>query len=106
MPQEKAHANCDPPVFGGPLGKAPSRGEQNDYSQKFVAIGTRLQNFVKETELTSAVQNYSKLQEFNQRKEERQIVANVVSPPMYYKCELREFVLSPDSIGRICLSSP
>lgn len=70
-----------PPVIGEPLGKAPSRGEQNDYSQKFVAIGTRLQNFVKETELTSAVQNYSKLQEFNQRKEERQIVGMLFHLP-------------------------
>ncbi|KAI3943951.1 hypothetical protein MKW92_047185 [Papaver armeniacum] len=97
MPQEKAPANWGPPRLGGPLGKAPSREEQNDYSQNFVDTGKRPQNFIRELELTNTVEDYPKLRELIQKKDE--IVANAASPPMYYKCDLHEFVLSPEFFG-------
>ncbi|KAJ3682532.1 hypothetical protein LUZ60_015105 [Juncus effusus] len=81
----------------GPAGKAPSRGEQNDYSQNFVDTGMRPQNFIRELELTSVVEDYPKLRELIQRKDE--IVANAASPPMYFKCDLKEHVLSPEFFG-------
>lgn len=81
----------------GPPGKAPSRGEQNDYSQNFVDTGMRPQNFIRELELTSVVEDYPKLRELIQRKDE--IVANAATPPMYYKCDLKEHVLTPEFFG-------
>ncbi|XP_071724439.1 N6-adenosine-methyltransferase non-catalytic subunit MTB-like [Rutidosis leptorrhynchoides] len=81
----------------GPAGKAPSRGEQNDYSQNFVDTGMRPQNFIRELELTHVVEDYPKLRELIQKKDE--IVANSASAPMYYKCDLREFELSPEFFG-------
>jgi mRNA m6A methyltransferase non-catalytic subunit len=78
----------------GPAGKAPSRGEQNDYSQNFVDTGMRPQNFIRELELTSVVEDYPKLRELIQRKDE--IVSRSASAPMYYKCDLKEHVLSPE----------
>uniref|UniRef100_A0A0D9XK50 Methyltransferase-like protein 1 n=1 Tax=Leersia perrieri TaxID=77586 RepID=A0A0D9XK50_9ORYZ len=81
----------------GPAGKAPSRGEQNDYSQNFVDTGMRPQNFIRELELTSVVEDYPKLRELIQRKDE--IVFNSASAPMYYKCDLKEHVLSPEFFG-------
>ncbi|KAL5223718.1 hypothetical protein ABZP36_010357 [Zizania latifolia] len=81
----------------GPAGKAPSRGEQNDYSQNFVDTGMRPQNFIRELELTSVVEDYPKLRELIQRKDE--IVSNSASAPMYYKCDLKEHVLSPEFFG-------
>ncbi|CAN6302299.1 unnamed protein product [Urochloa humidicola] len=81
----------------GPNRKAPSRGEQNDYSQNFVDTGMRPQNFIRELDLTSVAEDYPKLRELIQRKDE--IVANSASPPMYYKCDLREHVLSPEIFG-------
>ncbi|CAI9296139.1 unnamed protein product [Lactuca saligna] len=86
-----------PPRNNGPLGKAPSRGEQNDYSQNFVDTGMRPQNFIRELELTSVVEDYPKLRELIQKKDE--IVANSASAPMYYKCDLHEQVLSPEFFG-------
>ncbi|KAK9059794.1 hypothetical protein SSX86_020498 [Deinandra increscens subsp. villosa] len=85
------------PRNNGPPGKAPSRGEQNDYSQNFVDTGMRPQNFIRELELTSVVEDYPKLRELIQKKDE--IVANSASAPMYYKCDLREQVLSPEFFG-------
>ncbi|GJM84689.1 hypothetical protein PR202_ga00382 [Eleusine coracana subsp. coracana] len=81
----------------GPAGKAPSRGEQNDYSQNFVDTGMRPQNFIRELELTSVVEDYPKLRELIQRKDE--IVSKSASAPMYYKCDLKEHVLSPEFFG-------
>ncbi|KAI8564854.1 hypothetical protein RHMOL_Rhmol03G0214900 [Rhododendron molle] len=86
-----------PPRTQGSAGKAPSRGEQNDYSQNFVDTGMRPQNFIRELELTSVVEDYPKLRDLIQRKDE--IVVNSASPPMYYKCDLREFELSPEFFG-------
>ncbi|XP_057546719.1 N6-adenosine-methyltransferase non-catalytic subunit MTB [Amaranthus tricolor] len=93
---EKNPGGWIPTKSGGPPGKAPSRGEQNDYSQNFVDTGLRPQNFIRELELTN-VEDYPKLRELIQKKDE--IVANASTPPMYYKCDLREFVLSPDFFG-------
>uniref|UniRef100_J3N310 Uncharacterized protein n=1 Tax=Oryza brachyantha TaxID=4533 RepID=J3N310_ORYBR len=81
----------------GPAGKAPSRGEQNDYSQNFVDTGMRPQNFIRELELTSVVEDYPKLRELIQRKDE--IVSNSASAPMYYKCDLKKHVLSAEFFG-------
>uniref|UniRef100_A0A6N2KC29 Methyltransferase-like protein 1 n=1 Tax=Salix viminalis TaxID=40686 RepID=A0A6N2KC29_SALVM len=81
----------------GPPGKAPSRGEQNDYSQNFVDTGMRPQNFIRELELTNVVEDYPKLRELIQKKDE--IVAKSASPPMYMKCNLQEFELSPEFFG-------
>ncbi|KAF3332702.1 methyltransferase-like protein 1 [Carex littledalei] len=97
-PHEKPSNTWIPPRnSGGPMGKAPSRGEQNDYSQNFVDTGMRPQNFIRELELTSVVEDYPKLRELIQRKDE--IVSNSASPPMYYKCDLREHALSPEFFG-------
>ncbi|XP_020093769.1 methyltransferase-like protein 1 [Ananas comosus] len=97
MPHDKAPSGWAPPRNNGSSGKAPSRGEQNDYSQNFVDTGMRPQNFIRELELTSVVEDYPKLRELIQRKDE--IVAKSASPPMYYKCDLREHVLSPEFFG-------
>ncbi|KNA24285.1 hypothetical protein SOVF_016930 [Spinacia oleracea] len=85
-----------PPKSSGPAGKGQSRGEQNDYSQNFVDTGLRPQNFIRELELTN-VEDYPKLRELIQKKDE--IVANASTAPMYHKCDLREFVLSPEYFG-------
>ncbi|CAD5170453.1 unnamed protein product [Musa acuminata subsp. malaccensis] len=97
MSHDKAPMGWAPPRTSGPSGKAPSRGEQNDYSQNFVDTGMRPQNFIRELELTSVVEDYPKLRELIQRKDE--IVANSASSPLYYKCDLREHVLSPEFFG-------
>ncbi|XP_010537167.1 PREDICTED: methyltransferase-like protein 1 [Tarenaya hassleriana] len=85
-----------PPRSGGPPGKAPSRGEQNDYSQNFVDTGMRPQNFIRELELTN-VEDYPKLRELIQKKDE--IVTKSASAPMYLKCDLHELELSPELFG-------
>ncbi|KAK8541759.1 hypothetical protein V6N13_137647 [Hibiscus sabdariffa] len=95
-PPERTSGGWVPPRTGGPPGKAPSRGEQNDYSQNFVDTGMRPQNFIRELELTNVV-DYPKLRELIQKKDE--IVAKSASDPMYMKCDLREFELSPDFFG-------
>lgn len=97
VPHEKAPMGWGPPRTSGPPGKAPSRGEQNDYSQNFVDTGMRPQNFIRELELTSVVEDYPKLRELIQKKDE--IVAKSASPPMYFKCDLQEHVLSPEFFG-------
>ncbi|XP_075083957.1 N6-adenosine-methyltransferase non-catalytic subunit MTB-like [Nicotiana tabacum] len=95
--QDKPNGGWVPPRTNAPPGKAPSRGEQNDYSQNFVDTGTRPQNFIRELELTSVVEDYPKLRELIQRKDE--IVVKSASPPMYYKCDLLEQELSPEFFG-------
>ncbi|XP_057422841.1 N6-adenosine-methyltransferase non-catalytic subunit MTB [Lotus japonicus] len=85
------------PPKGGSLGKAPSRGEQNDYSQNFVDTGMRPQNFIRELELTNVVEDYPKLRELIQKKDE--IVEKSATAPMYYKCDLKEFELTPEFFG-------
>ncbi|XP_007019697.2 PREDICTED: methyltransferase-like protein 1 isoform X1 [Theobroma cacao] len=96
-PPERTSGGWVPPRAGGPPGKAPSRGEQNDYSQNFVDTGMRPQNFIRELELTNVVEDYPRLRELIQKKDE--IVAKSASPPMYMKCDLRELELSPDFFG-------
>lgn len=93
---DKSSGGWGPNKSSGPPGKAPSRGEQNDYSQNFVDTGLRPQNFIRELELTN-VEDYPKLRELIQKKDE--IVAKAATPPMYHKCDLREFVLSPEYFG-------
>jgi hypothetical protein len=97
MLHDKPPGGWTPQRNSGPARKAPSRREQNDYSQNFVDTGLRPQNFIRELELTSVVEDYPKLRELIQRKDE--IVANSASAPMYYKCDLKEHVLSPDFFG-------
>jgi mRNA m6A methyltransferase non-catalytic subunit len=94
---DKPPGGWTPQRNSGPAGKAPSRGEQNDYSQNFVDTGMRPQNFIRELELTSVVEDYPKLRELIQRKDE--IVSMLASAPMYYKCDLKEHVLSPEFFG-------
>lgn len=96
-PADKAPGGWVPQKSNGPPGKAPSRGEQNDYSQNFVDTGMRPQNFIRELELTNVVEDYPKLRELIQKKDE--IVAKSASPPMYYQCDLKEFELSPEFFG-------
>lgn len=96
-PHDAVPGNWGLPRISGPPGKAPSRGEQNDYSQNFVDTGMRPQNFIRELELTNVVEDYPKLRELIQKKDE--IVSNSSAPPMYYKCNLREHVLSPEFFG-------
>lgn len=95
-PPDKTPGGWVPPKSGG-IGKAPSRGEQNDYSQNFVDTGMRPQNFIRELELTNVVEDYPKLRELIQKKDE--IVEKSASTPMYYKCDLKEFELSPEFFG-------
>ncbi|KZV24263.1 methyltransferase-like protein 1 [Dorcoceras hygrometricum] len=95
--QDKSSGGWLPTRSNGPPGRAPSRGEQNDYSQNFVDTGMRPQNFIRELELTSVVEDYPKLRDLIQRKDE--IVAKSASPPMYYKCDLQEQVLSQELFG-------
>eukprot|EP00252_Welwitschia_mirabilis_P024336 TRINITY_DN7180_c0_g1_i7.p1 TRINITY_DN7180_c0_g1~~TRINITY_DN7180_c0_g1_i7.p1 ORF type:complete len:1040 (+),score=264.44 TRINITY_DN7180_c0_g1_i7:141-3260(+) len=97
MLNDKPGAGRGLPRVNGPPGKAPSRGEQNDYSQNFVDTGMRPQNFIRELELTNVVEDYPKLRELIQKKDE--IVAKSASPPMYLKCDLRETVLSSELFG-------
>ncbi|CAM0870792.1 unnamed protein product [Alopecurus aequalis] len=97
MPHDRLSGGWVPHRNSGPNRKAPSRGEQNDYSQNFVDSGMRPQNFIRELDLTSVAEDYPKLRELIQRKDE--IVANAASPPMYHKCDLREHVLSPEFFG-------
>lgn len=97
MPHDRLSGGWVPHRNSGPTRKAPSRGEQNDYSQNFVDTGMRPQNFIRELDLTSVAEDYPKLRELIQRKDE--IVAKAASPPMYYKCDLREHVLSPEFFG-------
>ncbi|KAG6524331.1 hypothetical protein ZIOFF_014237 [Zingiber officinale] len=97
MQQDKASAGWAPPRTNGSSGTAPSRGEQNDYSQNYVDTGMRPQNFIRKLELTSVVEDYPKLRELIQRKDE--IVAKSVSPPTYYKCDLYAHALSPEFFG-------
>ncbi|GAB4861738.1 hypothetical protein Ancab_036992 [Ancistrocladus abbreviatus] len=96
QPDDKSLGGWVPPKGSGPPSKAPSRGEQNDYSQNFVDTGTRPQNFIRELELTN-VEDYPKLRELIQKKDE--IVVKAASPPMYCKCDLRDFELSPEFFG-------
>jgi N6-adenosine-specific RNA methylase IME4 len=97
MVNEKPVVGRGPPRITGPAGKAPSRGEQNDYSQNFVDTGMRPQNFIRELELTNVVEDYPKLRELIQKKDE--IVAKSASAPLYLKCDLRETILSPELFG-------
>ncbi|KAL6901846.1 hypothetical protein ACP4OV_004722 [Aristida adscensionis] len=97
MMHDRSAAGWTPHRNSGPTRKAPSRGEQNDYSQNFVDTGMRPQNFIRELDLTSVAEDYPKLRELIQRKDE--IVSKSASPPMYYKCDLREHVLSPEFFG-------
>ncbi|GJN30302.1 hypothetical protein PR202_gb18595 [Eleusine coracana subsp. coracana] len=97
MLHDKPSGGWTPHRGSGPTRKAPSRGEQNDYSQNFVDTGMRPQNFIRELDLTSVAEDYPKLRELIQRKDE--IVARAATPPMYYKCDLREHVLSPEFFG-------
>ncbi|XP_031281059.1 N6-adenosine-methyltransferase non-catalytic subunit MTB isoform X1 [Pistacia vera] len=96
-PPDKPSGGWAPPRTGGTTGKAPSRGEQNDYSQNFVDTGMRPQNFIRELELTNVVEDYPKLRELIQKKDE--IVSKSATAPMYFKCDLREFELSPEFFG-------
>ncbi|PRQ48943.1 putative mRNA (2'-O-methyladenosine-N(6)-)-methyltransferase [Rosa chinensis] len=96
-PADKNQGGWVPHKSSGPPGKAPSRGEQNDYSQNFVDTGMRPQNFIRELELTNVVEDYPKLRELIQKKDE--IVAKAASHPMYHKCDLKEFELSPEFFG-------
>jgi mRNA m6A methyltransferase non-catalytic subunit len=50
----------------------------------------RPQNFIRELDLTNLAEDYPKLRELIQRKDE--VVAKSASPPMYYKCDLRKHV--------------
>jgi mRNA m6A methyltransferase non-catalytic subunit len=59
-------------------------------TQNFVDTGMRPQNFIRELDLTSLAEDYLKLRELIQRKDE--VVAKSASPPMYYKCDLRKHV--------------
>ncbi|XP_044468408.1 N6-adenosine-methyltransferase non-catalytic subunit MTB-like [Mangifera indica] len=96
-PPDKSSGGWAPPRTVGATGKAPSRGEQNDYSQNFVDTGMRPQNFIRELELTNVVEDYPKLRELIQKKDE--IVSKSATAPMYFKCDLREFELSPEFFG-------
>ncbi|WCJ36686.1 N6-adenosine-methyltransferase non-catalytic subunit MTB [Euphorbia peplus] len=96
-PSDKMSGGWVPPRNNAPPGKAPSRGEQNDYSQNFVDTGMRPQNFIRELELTNVVEDYPKLRELIQKKDE--IVAKSASAPMYLKSDLRDFELSSEFFG-------
>jgi hypothetical protein len=57
----------------------------------------RPQNFIRELDLTNVVEDYPKLRELIQKKDE--IVEKAATAPMYYKCNLKEFELAPEFFG-------
>jgi len=65
---------------------------KNDYSQHLVDTGERPQNFIRDYEEEKRFLDYPKLNELIRRKNE--ILAKRATPPMYQKCDLKNFDLS------------
>ncbi|XP_024520156.1 methyltransferase-like protein 14 homolog [Selaginella moellendorffii] len=81
----------------GGLGRAPSRGEQNDYSQHFVDTGLRPHNFIRDVDLADRFEEYPKLKELVTRKDS--LIAERATPPMYLQCDLKTQALGPELFG-------
>eukprot|EP00128_Syssomonas_multiformis_P006155 Colp12_sorted_trinity150504_noHs@7500 len=63
----------------------------NDYSQHFVDTGQRPQNFIRESDPSERFDEYPKHKELIKLKDA--YCADRATPPMYVKCDLREFDL-------------
>lgn len=85
------------PRINAPAGRAPSRGEQNDYSQHFVDTGLRPQNFIRDVELGERFEEYPKLKELLTRKDK--LTEDHSCPPVYMQCDLHTSDLSPELFG-------
>ncbi|KAI5065274.1 hypothetical protein GOP47_0019969 [Adiantum capillus-veneris] len=94
---EKASMNRMPPRVNAPAGLAPSRGEQNDYSQHFVDTGLRPQNFIRDVDLGDRFEEYPKLKELITRKDK--LITDHACPPMYMQTDLRVTELSSEVFG-------
>lgn len=95
--QDKAPMARLVPKINAPAGRAPSRGEQNDYSQHFVDTGLRPQNFIRDVDLADRFEEYPKLKELITRKDK--LIKDHACPPMYMQMDLRMTELSPDVFG-------
>ncbi|CAL8465627.1 g5163 [Coccomyxa elongata] len=82
---------------GGTLSTGPSRGEQNDYCQHFVDTGERPQNFLRDVHLVDRYEEYPKMRELIQRKDD--LVAQRATPPYYLNADLHELKLSVATFG-------
>ncbi|KAK9918982.1 hypothetical protein WJX75_008465 [Coccomyxa subellipsoidea] len=82
---------------GGHLSSGPSRGEQNDYCQHFVDTGERPQNFLRDVHLMDRYEEYPKMRELIQRKDD--LVAQKATPPYYLNADLKELKLSVATFG-------
>ncbi|KAH7435640.1 hypothetical protein KP509_06G073000 [Ceratopteris richardii] len=94
---EKAFMNHMLPKVNAPPGLAPSRGEQNDYSQHFVDTGLRPQNFIRDVELSDRFEEYPKLKELITRKDK--LITDHACPPMYMQMDLRVTELNSEMFG-------
>ncbi|CAG2163145.1 unnamed protein product [Oppiella nova] len=68
-----------------------SANPHNDYCQHFVDTGQRPQNFIRDVGLTDRFEEYPKLKELIRLKDD--LIAGTATPPMYLKCDLRQFDL-------------
>ncbi|KAH7287224.1 hypothetical protein KP509_32G044700 [Ceratopteris richardii] len=94
---EKGFLNRMPPRVNAPAGLAPSRGEQNDYSQHFVDTGLRPQNFIRDVDLVDRFEEYPKLKELITRKDK--LITENACPPMYMQMDLRVTELNCEMFG-------
>jgi len=69
-----------------------SANPHNDYCQYFVDTGQRPQNFIRDVGLQDRFEEYPKLKELIRLKDE--LISRTATPPMYLKCDLRNFNLS------------
>uniref|UniRef100_A0A8D9BBD2 N(6)-adenosine-methyltransferase non-catalytic subunit METTL14 n=1 Tax=Cacopsylla melanoneura TaxID=428564 RepID=A0A8D9BBD2_9HEMI len=68
-----------------------SSNPHNDYCQHFVDTGQRPQNFIRDVGLADRFEEYPKLRELIKLKDD--LIAETATPPMYLKCDVREFDL-------------
>lgn len=68
-----------------------SSNPHNDYCQHFVDTGQRPQNFIRDVGLADRFEEYPKLRELIQLKDE--LISDTATPPMYLKADLKTFDL-------------
>ncbi|KAL5018221.1 hypothetical protein ScPMuIL_003943 [Solemya velum] len=82
-----------------------SANPHNDYCQNHVDTGERPQNFIRDVGLANRFEEYPKLRELIRLKDE--LISHTNAPPMYLKCDLRQFDLSElDSKFDVILIEP
>lgn len=68
-----------------------SSNPHNDYCQHFVDTGQRPQNFIRDVGLADRFEEYPKLRELIKLKDD--LIAETATPPMFLKCDVKEFDL-------------